>query len=70
MIAIRAIVPSQIKEDKQEPLYTLLCEKHGWTVDTALQDELKKSNEEVSSPRPATFDCIMILCIRQSRSSK
>jgi hypothetical protein len=40
-------VTLQIKADKQEPLYTALCEKLGWAVDTALQEELKKANEEV-----------------------
>jgi 26S proteasome regulatory subunit N7 len=43
---VQARVMATIKAEKQEPLYTHLCEKLGWTVDTALQTELKEANDK------------------------
>ncbi|KAF9579284.1 26S proteasome non-ATPase regulatory subunit 6, partial [Lunasporangiospora selenospora] len=36
----------KIKEDNMAPFYELICEEQGWTVDTALLEEMKKANEE------------------------
>lgn len=41
MQVVKSEIMEEVKKDSMAPFYELLCERHGWEVDTGLLSELK-----------------------------